>query len=392
MCHSMRTSMYYCIARYGDARFALLSHDFSRFGSLASFPSRHSFKEYAAEMISIVMVGALLAILSGIMNGSFTLPMRFLGRWEWENVWGLFIFFACLVMPTVILGVMAPSSWSVMAQAPQSALVIAVASGFAWGFGSLLFGQSVSAIGISLANTLVLAISSALGSLLPILLLTPARLFSPVGQRILFAIGIELVGIVLCGWAGRLRERAAGVDADRGGMVGHARPIGLALLMATGSGILSGIFNIGFSMAQPIAATGMQAGLSQFESTNLIWWIMLASGSVANLGFCGYLTVKNGSAAKLVQPGSVRLYLLSAVMAVLWGGSIFVYGASAPRLGALGISIGWPLSLAAGLLLANAIGIALGEWRQAPRRALAWMYSGIAVLLWAVVLLSRAGN
>jgi L-rhamnose-H+ transport protein len=61
-------------------------------------------------------------------------------------------------------------------------------------------------------------------------------------------------------------------------------------------------------------------------------------------------------------------------------------------LGSLGTAIGWPLSLATGLLLANAIGIALGEWRQAPRRAKSWMYSGIAILLIAIVILSRAGN
>jgi len=77
-------------------------------------------------------------------------------------------------------------------------------------------------------------------------------------------------------------------------------------------------------------------------------------------------------------------------MALLWGGSIFVYGAAAPRLGDLGTAIGWPLSLAVGLLLANAIGIGLGEWHGAPLRARRWMYSGIAILLVAVILLSRA--
>jgi L-rhamnose-H+ transport protein len=254
----------------------------------------------------------------------------------------------------------------------------------------LLFGQSVSAIGISLANTLVLAISSALGSLLPMLLLAPQKLLSPTGERILIAVGVELAGFALCGWAGRMRERAAGVDSERGGMVGHARPVGVALLMAAGSGVLSAVFNIGFSLAHPIADYGRAAGLSEFSSTNLIWWIMLAAGSLANLGFCFYLFRKNGSMKKFAQPGGLRLYSLSAVMALLWGGSIFVYGASAPRLGALGTSIGWPLSLAVGLLLANVIGISLGEWRQAPVRARNWMYSGIGVLLVAVILLSKA--
>jgi L-rhamnose-H+ transport protein len=83
---------------------------------------------------------------------------------------------------------------------------------------------------------------------------------------------------------------------------------------------------------------------------------------------------------------------LSSLMALLWGGSIFVYGAAAPRLGELGPSIGWPLSLATGLLLANAIGIWVGEWKHAPRRALVWMYSGIVVLVVAIVVLSKAGS
>jgi L-rhamnose-H+ transport protein len=88
--------------------------------------------------------------------------MRYLGRWEWENVWSLFIFSSCLLMPAAIVSIVAPRSWTILAHAPAHAVWIAVLTGFAWGFGSILFGQSVSAVGISLANTLVLAISSAL--------------------------------------------------------------------------------------------------------------------------------------------------------------------------------------------------------------------------------------
>lgn len=341
-------------------------------------------------MSGMLLAGALLAILSGLMNGSFTLPMRFLGRWEWENVWSIFIVVSCLIMPATIVTLAAPGSWRVLANAPASALGIAILTGLAWGFGAVLFGQSVSAIGISLANTLVLAISSALGSLLPIVLMSPGKLLEPSGKRILAGVSVELVGIALCGWAGRLRERAAGVGAARGEMVGYARPMGVALLMATGAGVLSAVFNIGFSLAQPIAQCGRAAGLSGFASTNLIWVVMLAAGSIANLSFCGYLFSRNGSLRKFAQPGKTRLWGLASLMALLWGGSIFVYGAATPRLGALGTAIGWPLSLAVGLLLANMIGMGLGEWRGVPASSRRWMYSGIAVLLVAVILLSRA--
>jgi hypothetical protein len=50
-------------------------------------------------MGNVVASGVLLAILSGLMNGSFTFPMRFLGRWQWENVWILFIVSSCLLLP-----------------------------------------------------------------------------------------------------------------------------------------------------------------------------------------------------------------------------------------------------------------------------------------------------
>lgn len=342
-------------------------------------------------MKDTVLVGSLLAILSGMMNGAFTLPMRYLGRWEWENVWSLFVLGSCLILPVALIGAIAPQSWGIIVHAPAHAVWIALLTGCAWGFGAILFGQSVSAVGISLANTLVLAVSSALGALLPILLLAPRRLLSHSGAMIMAGVAIEIVGIALCGRAGWLREKAAGSATQRGSMVGHARSVRTALLMAIGSGVLSAVFNIGFSLAQPIAACGRAAGLSTFSSTNLIWFLMLGAGSVANLGFCGWLLVRNRSAAKFRQPGSVRLYGLSGLMAVLWGGSIFVYGAAAPKLGSLGTSIGWPLSLATGLLLANLIGISLGEWKDAPLRARIRMYAALPVLVAAVVVLSRAG-
>src|SRR5438309_10139470 len=115
-------------------------------------------------------------------------------------------------MPTALITVIAPQSWVVIAHAPTRSVWIAVIAGFTWGFGAIMFGQSVSAIGISLANTLVLAISSALGSLLPMLLLAPRKLFSFTGKMIVAGVAIEVIGIALCGVAGRRREQRIGVE------------------------------------------------------------------------------------------------------------------------------------------------------------------------------------
>jgi L-rhamnose-H+ transport protein len=74
-------------------------------------------------------------------------------------------------------------------------------------------------------------------------------------------------------------------------------------------------------------------------------------------------------------------------MGLLWGGSIFVYGAAAPRLGKLGPAIGWPLSLTMGLLTANLCGMLAGEWKLSRRKERVWMLVGLAILLVAIIAL-----
>src|ERR1700728_5331499 len=116
---------------------------------------------------SALTIGVTLAIVAGIMCGAFALPMRYLGRWSWENAWAIFILGSCVFMPIIIVAATVPGFLQILQLAPMRAEAEAVSMGFAWGFGAIMFGQGVSALGVSMANTLVLAISASLGSLLP---------------------------------------------------------------------------------------------------------------------------------------------------------------------------------------------------------------------------------
>ena len=175
---------------------------------------------------SVVNWGIALAVISGLMNGTFTLPMRYLGRWSWENVWTVFIAVACVLMPLVLFLTTVVHPLAVLAAAPRKAELMALVTGFAWGFGAVMFGQGVSALGISMANTLVLAISASLGSFLPMLILAPERLRQPQGEFIMLGTAVAMLGIGSCGYAGRLRERSEKQlpNAPRR-MVGAARPL-----------------------------------------------------------------------------------------------------------------------------------------------------------------------
>ena len=338
---------------------------------------------------SVLGLGILFAIVAGIMNGIFTLPMKYLGRWSWENVWAVFILVSCVIMPVLIAWGTVPELANVLRSAPRPALVIACICGFAWGFGAIMFGQGVSALGISMANTLVLAISASIGSFLPILLLAPERLYQAQGKAIVLGTLIGVVGFACCGYAGLLRERSSEGNGERarGSMVGHARPFGVGLLLCAGSGVLSAVLNIGYSSAQPIIQTAVRMGHTRSAGSNLIWALLLSSGALPNLCFCWYLFRKNGSWKKYALPHSAPLYLLTIVMGLLWGGNVFVYGFASTHLGKLGPAIGWPLHLTTGLITANVCGFLTGEWRLARVRDRQWMGLGLVVLLAASAVL-----
>jgi L-rhamnose-H+ transport protein len=345
--------------------------------------------------VAAATAGAFFAVTSGIINGVFSLPMRFLGKWEWENVWLLFILVCCVIMPIAVVSLTVSSPLAILAQAPSAAVVAAISGGCLWGFGAIMFGQAVSAVGISLANTIVLALSASLGSVLPMIILNSSSIPSRHGVLVLFGTAIAIAGIVMSGVAGRLREQNRSPfnklhQEGEGTLVGRRRPMRTAMLLCVGAGVLSAVFNIGFSLAQPVIAAGERAGFPPSAGTSLVWLLMLGSGAIVNVAFCLYLVAKNKSGHKFLLPDSSRLYLLTAVMGLFWGGSIFVYGEASTRLGKLGPAIGWPLFLTTGLLVSNVCGIFTGEWRSVSSTTRWWVGSALGALAIAILVLGKA--
>ncbi len=338
---------------------------------------------------SVLVFAIACAIVSGIMNGIFTLPMRYLGQWQWENVWAIVMLVPCVLLPTAIVLFSVPGSMQILNASPPHAMLFACLFGFAWGFGAIMFGQGVAAIGISMGNTLALAISASFGSVLPILVLAPERLFRVQGLAIMAGTVIGIAGIACFGYAGFRREKSqqGNTQQVRGNMVGHARPFAVGLLLCIGSGLLSAVFNIGYSLGQPIRETAVRMGHNAFAGTNLIWLLMLTCGSIPSLVFCGYLMAKNGTWRRYLTPGSARLYMLTVGMGLVWGGHTYLYGFASPKLGKLGPSIGWPLTLMAGLITVNAWGFLAGEWELTRLRDRQWMGLGLIITLVAIAVL-----
>jgi L-rhamnose-H+ transport protein len=317
------------------------------------------------------------------MNGTFTAPMKVIKIWKWENIWLVFIITSCLFMPIGVVLITVPDWLGVIKTSPAGALSAALAFGFAWGFGAILFGRSVERLGVSIANSMVIGLSSGLGSITPLIIHKTLRFEM---QQVVLFLGVLtfLVGVWFCGAAGKMRDSGWIAEAP-----GIKRPFA-GYLFAIGAGVMSAVFNIGYSLALPIAQAGQRLGYSTFLATNCIWLLMLGAGSIPNILYCAVLLRKQLSGRLFFSSGCHVSWGLSVLMGLLWGGSIFLYGAAAPRLGNIGPSIGWPLSLAVALLVANLMGVLLGEWRNVDVKAVRTMRFGVCILIAAIILCAAA--
>lgn len=325
--------------------------------------------------------GVCLAVIGGILNGSFTGPMKFSTGWAWENTWLMYSLVGLLSIPVAMALISVPNLAGVYQAADAHAIALALLFGFGWGVGCVLFGLGVSALGMALGFGIILGLTAALGSLIPLILLSPKELPTIRGASILAGLAIVICGIVICAKAGRMKSAAAPSEVTRS-------RFRTGLILCIGSGIFSSMLNLALAFGAPVAETAAKAGATVTGGQNAIWALAVGAGSLANIAYTLLLLFRNRSWSNFGINGSARNMLLAAVMGILWMAGVFIYGAGAASLGKLGAVIGWPLFMSMVIISGNVWGLATGEWKDAPRSALFTNLVGVAFLIGAIVVIS----
>jgi L-rhamnose-H+ transport protein len=346
-------------------------------------------------MVELLSSGALLAMIGGVMNGSFSVPMKFTEHWTWANTWLIYSVVGMVLIPIGLAVFSVPNLLATYQASSAEALALTALFGFGWGVGSTLFGLGISRLGIALGFSIILGLTAALGALIPLLVLTPHYLGTARGTAILLGLAIVLVGIALCGRAGGLKD--AEPSSPHGSVTtegaGHSKfsRYRAGLLICVASGILSSMLNLGLAFGAPIADAAVRTGASATGAQNAVWALAVGAGSVVNIGYTFFLLFRDDSWRAYRAAGSAKNWIASATMGVLWMFGIVVYGAGASSLGDLGTIIGWPLFMATVIVTSNMWGFATGEWRHARPAAVAYNIAGVIVLIAAILVISRAG-
>jgi len=331
--------------------------------------------------------GLLLLLAAGIMNASFTLPMKFTRRWAWENTWLVWTIFALLVLPVAVTLITVQHLGEIYSQAGWGLLLTVAAFGAGWGVAQVLFGLAVEAIGIALTFSIVLGMSAAIGSMIPLIRLHPEKIFTRGGMGVMLGVLLVIVGVVICAIAGRRREAALSIPVAEG-----KRSYSEGLMFAIGCGLGAAMVNLGLVFGMPLLTAAMQMGTAAVWAPNAAWLPVMLAGSIPNLAYCFYLLSKNRTAGRFADPATSPYWLYAFIMAVCWFGSTTLYGIASGKFGGWGTILGWPLFMSLIVITASLLGIATGEWKNSGKQPLRIQMTAVAVLVMAVFVLGIASR
>ena len=338
-------------------------------------------------MTSNIAEAVALIFLAALMNATYTLPMKLNRQWAWEHSWFAFTFLGVAVVPTLIAMATVPGLWSVYSQVPASTLFKMAAFGATWGVSLVLFGLSISIVGVAVTFAVCLGTSAASGALIPLLVQHPEKLATREGWLILGGIFGILVGVGLCGLAGHRRDKQQAPKQDS-----PTLPFARGFLFAIISGVTGSMLNLGLAFGGSIQERAKEQGATAAMMSNAVWLPCLYAGFIPGIIYCLSIMKKNHNLPQLVENSRWYYWLMAMCMGALWFGSIICYSLSTVKLGDLGAVIGWPLFMSAVVIASMIAGTLTGEWSQAGPRPIRIMSGGVICLVAAIALLALASR
>ncbi len=332
--------------------------------------------------MSSTSCGIVTLIIAGVMNASFTMPMKYARKWAWENTWLVWTVLALVVLPLAAALVTIPNLSMVYRSASPNIIFEVCGFGAGWGVAQVFFGLAVDMIGITLAFSIVLGTSAAVGSLIPMVSLHRESLNSTAGLAVLGSIALILLGVMLCAVAGRMREKP---NAQLGA---SQKQTSRGLLLAILCGLCACSMNLGVAFGTPLAELARSFGASRLYATNAVWLPLLVAGAVPNVVYCVWLLKRNRSGFKY-RVGRSH-WALAAIMAIFWFGSTLLYGLAAAQLGPWGPVLGWPLFMSLIVITATILGMFAGEWQDCGGFPIRIQWTGVTVLVLAIFILAGA--
>ena len=357
-----------------------------------------------------VILGVIFHFIGGFASGSFYIPYKKVKGWHWESYWIVGGLFSWLIVPPLAAWLTIPHFNDIISSTGISTLLITFFFGLLWGIGGLTYGLGVRYLGVSLGSSIILGLCMVFGALIPSIYYD----FSPVagkdtfsmmcgstwGLTVLAGLVVCILGIIICGKAGTMKEKQLRASTDPHGMeVKTEYKFALGMFVSIVSGVLSACFNFGLEAGQSMGAVANEAwklahpGEGEFlYRNNVIYVVLLWGGLTTNFIWCMVLNARNKTFGDYTNKRTplISNYMFAAIAGTTWFLQFFFYGMGESKLGNGPSS--WILHMAFIILVANMWGIILKEWKGVSKKTARTIAVGILTIILAVIIVGIGNN
>ncbi|PWG79046.1 L-rhamnose/proton symporter RhaT [Pararcticibacter amylolyticus] len=351
--------------------------------------------------------GVIFHFIGGFASGSFYIPYKKVKGWAWESYWIVGGIFSWLIVPPLAAFITIPGFWDIIRGTNGHILWLTYFFGVLWGIGGLTYGLGVRYLGVSLGSSIILGLCSVFGSLIPSIYydLYPQAgkdsfsmlISNQWGQWVLAGVLVCIIGIIICGKAGTMKEKELSAGAKGEGNKEYNAKLGLTVAII--SGVLSACFNFGLEAGKSMAETAnilwkaANPGQGEFLfQNNVTYVVLLWGGLTTNFIWCMLLNAKNKTFSDYTNTNTpiLRNIIFSALAGTTWFLQFFFYGMGESRLGNGPSS--WILHMAFIILIANIWGLVLKEWKAVSRKTYGTVIAGILVLILSVLIVGYGNS
>jgi len=348
------------------------------------------------------ILGIIFHAIGGFAAGSFYTPCKKVKGWAWETYWMVLGVSAWIIMPVVMAMIFAPGFIEIIRSVAFKHIFWTYFLGVLWGIGGLTFGLTMRYLGISLGVSVALGFCAMFGTLIPPVYeqffgdgtgVTFAKLLDKTdGIITLVGIAICLLGIIICGKAGMMKDKELTAEQKAEGIKEFSFFKGICVAVVCG--VLSACMAYAFQAAKPIQQIAKESGVRPIFTNIPPLIIILLGGFTTNFIWCFFLSRKNktyGDYIKAPQGKLTTNYLLCMLAGALWYLQFFFYGMGTTQMGDYDF-VSWTLHMAFIIITSNAIGLLTKEWKGSSKNTIRCVLAGILILILSTVIIGLANK
>lgn len=339
------------------------------------------------------LTGIGLHAIGAISSASSIVPGKFIKNWDWDVYWLGFAAVSLLLLPIVIAGLTVPEVQYILLNTDNKTIALTLGLGFIYGFGGYGFGLACRMLGFSLTYAISIGFSATVGTIIPPFVMggeaLDKLLNTAQGTYVFSALAIAIVGMFLVGKAGYGREKhsqeqAAGQEKTKDNVLFKG------VLIALAAGFLSACYGFALHAGEPMAEMATANGANELLRINVVFILANGGAFISNLLITLYLIKKKKVFGQFFDKNNKDLrrnYTLAFIGGAAWYFQFFFYGIAENFMGDFKVA-SWAIHMIMLIIFAQLWGIYFKEWKTSPNKVKYYLYAGLAVLTFSVLVVA----